>query len=454
MHSPASPSDLLIAKALLDIALVLAMGTMLGRLVHRIRQPVVIGEILAGIALGPSLLGLLPGNATGILFPPDVRTYLQPIAQVGLTLFMFLIGWEFSLAALAKRRHTIVAVSAGSILVPCGLGIALAGLLYPRHASIGTTQISPVTFALFIGTAMSITAFPVLARILTEYGLNGTPVGTIALASAAIGDVIALCLLALISAIATSSGLTELLQMLGLLAAYLIVLIMVVRPVLATLVRRWASTRPAPHLLVLVISAILVSAYATTWIGVHAIFGAFCVGLVMPREPNDVLRAQVRQPVENISVVLLPVFFIVTGLAVDIGTLSRTNMLELAAIIAVACIGKLAGAIVPARTFGLSWRDARTLGILINTRGLTELIVLSVGVQMSVLDDQMFTMMVLMALVTTIMVGPLIRPTDAPIAHHDRTAVSALRGLVPGTRCDDEGRVAGPGVRGRRGLNR
>lgn len=410
MHSPASPFDLIIGKVLLDIALVLVVGAVLGRLLRRLRQPVVIGEILAGIALGPSLLGLLPGNPTDVLFPPEVRPYLQVIAQVGLALFMFLIGWEFNPAALAKRQHMAIAVSTGSIVVSFGLGLGLASLLYTRHDSVGIKHVSPVAFALFIAVAMSITAFPVLARILAERGLTGTRVGSIALVSAAIDDVIAWCLLAFVAAITTASGPGQLLQMLGLLAGYLAVLITVVRPLLAALVRRWACTRRATHLLVLVVAVVLVSAYATTWIGLHAIFGAFCVGLIMPREPMEVLRARVRQPLENTSGVLLPVFFIVTGLGVNIGALSWTNVLELVAIITVACIGKLTGAIVPARALGMSWRDAGTLGILVNTRGLTELIVLSVGVQLAVLDGQMFTMMVLMALVTTAMAGPLIRP--------------------------------------------
>jgi Kef-type K+ transport system membrane component KefB len=415
MESTASSSDLLIATVLLDVAVVLAVGALLGRCVRRLRQPAIIGEILAGILLGPSLLGLLPGNPSAWLFPAEARSYLSVIAQVGLALFMFLIGWEFNPNVLARRRGTAAAVSIGSITISFGMGIALATLLYSRHDVVGVHHVGFVEFALFLGVAMSITAFPVLARILAERGLTGTRVGSIALVSASIDDVVAWCLLALVAAIATAGGPGDLVQMLGLLAVYLIVLVSVVRPVLARLVRRWTGELASPYLLAVVLALVLVSAYATTWIGLHAIFGAFCVGLIMPREPVAVMRELVRRPLENVSEVLLPVFFIVTGLSVDIGGLTLTNCLELVAITLVACTGKLAGAIVPAVSLGMSWREAGVLGVLVNTRGLTELIVLNVGVQLAVLDTQMYTMMVIMALVTTALAGPLIRgPQPAP----------------------------------------
>jgi K+:H+ antiporter len=410
MESPANHSELLIATVLLDIALVLATGALLGRWVRRLRQPAVIGEILAGVALGPSLLGLLPGNPTAALFPVDARPYLSAVAQIGLALFMFLIGWEFNPALLRNHRGTAAAVSIGSITVSFGLGVALATLLYARHDTVGVDHVGFIEFALFLGVAMSITAFPVLARILVERRLTGTRVGSIALVSAAIDDVLAWCLLAVVTAIATTSGPLDLIRMLVLLAVFLTVVQTVVRPFLVFLTRRYATT----YLLVAVVALVFLAAYATTWIGLHAIFGAFCIGLVMPREPAAELRERVHRPLEHVSVVLLPVFFIVTGLGVDIGGLTAANLLELAAIVVVACVGKLVGAIVPAVSLGMSWRDAGTLGILVNTRGLTELVVLSVGLQLGVLDRQMFTMMVLMALVTTALAGPLIRSGGTP----------------------------------------
>jgi Kef-type K+ transport system membrane component KefB len=407
MHSPATHADLLIGTVLLDMALVLAVGALLGRCARRLRQPAVIGEILAGIALGPSLLGFLPGNPSGWIFPTEARPYLSAVAQVGLAVFMFLIGWEFNPALLAERRSTAAAVSIGSIVVSFGLGVALATVLYHRHDTVGVKHVGFVEFALFLGVAMSITAFPVLARILDERGLTGTRVGSIALASAAIDDVLAWSLLALVAAIATASGPGELVQMLVLLAVYLVVLVAVVRPVLAALVRRAGSSA---LLLPVVVALVLASAYATTWIGLHAIFGAFCVGLIMPREPRAELVESLRRPLEHTSVVLLPVFFIVTGLGVNLGALTAGDYLELVAIVVVACVGKLTGAIVPAVSLGVPWRDARTLGIPVNTRGLTELVVLGVGLQLLVLDGRTFSMMVLMALITTALAGPLVKP--------------------------------------------
>jgi Kef-type K+ transport system membrane component KefB len=410
VESPASHSELLIGTVLLDIALVLAAGALLGRWVRRLRQPAVIGEILAGIALGPSLLGLLPGNPTAWLFPAEARPYLSAVAQIGLALFMFLIGWEFDPATLRRHRGTAAAVSIGSITVSFGMGLALATVLYHRHDTVGAGRVGFTEFALFLGVAMSITAFPVLARILAERNLTGTQVGSLALVSAAIDDVLAWCLLALVAAVATASGPLELVRMLILLAVFLALLTTVVRPFLAFMARRHTTT----HLLVAVVVVVFLSAYATTWIGLHAIFGAFCAGLVMPRRPAKELRERVRRPLEHVSMVLLPVFFIVTGLGVDIGGLTAANLLELAAIVLVACAGKLIGAIVPAVSLGMSWRDAGTLGILVNTRGLTELVVLNVGLQLAVLDQQMFTMLVLMALITTALAGPLIRSGATP----------------------------------------
>ncbi|KWV34014.1 cation:proton antiporter [Micromonospora rifamycinica] len=410
MESPANHAELLTATVLLDIALVLAVGTLVGRWVGRLRQPAVIGEVLAGVALGPSLLGLLPGNPTAWLFPAEARPFLSTVAQVGLALFMFLIGWEFDPARLRSHRGTAAAVSIGSIVVSFGLGVALATLLYHRHDAVGVDRVGFTEFALFLGVAMSITAFPVLARILAERGLTGTRVGSIALVSAAIDDVLAWCLLAVVTAIVTASGPLDLVRMLLLLGVFLTVLRVVVRPLLVVMTRRWATT----YLLVTVVATVFLASYATTWIGLHAIFGAFCVGLVMPRQPAAELREQVCRPLEHVSMVLLPVFFIVTGLGVDIGGLTAANLLELAAIVLVACVGKLTGAIVPAVSLGMSWRDAGILGILVNTRGLTELVVLSVGLQLGVLDGQMFTMLVLMALVTTALAGPLIRSGRTP----------------------------------------
>jgi Kef-type K+ transport system membrane component KefB len=390
---------------------------MLGRWVRWLRQPAVIGEILAGTALGPSVLGLLPGNLTGRLFPLEARPYLSAVAQVGLLLFMFLIGWEFDRRLLARRKSMAASVSLSSIAFAFGLGAALATFLYSHHSD---DHVPFLTFALFLGAAMSITAFPVLARILAERRLTNTRVGALALASAAIDDVLAWSLLAFITAIATARDGSDLLQVVVLSAGYVAVMAFVVRPLLAVVVRRLTRERSSPYLVAVVVAGVFLSSYATTWIGIHAIFGAFAFGIVMPREPVEALRERVRQPLDQISLVLLTVFFIVTGLGVDMGGLTVRNYLELAAIILVACAGKMIGAMVPALAFGMPPREVGASGVPMNTRGLTELIVLNLGVSLGVLDPQMFTMMVIMALVTTAMAGPLLRTGRQ--AEHPATA--------------------------------
>jgi Kef-type K+ transport system membrane component KefB len=398
-----------------DIAIVLLVGALLGRLARYLRQPPVVGEIVAGIALGPSLLGLFPGNPTAHIFPTEARPYLSAIAQVGLLVFMFGIGWEFDKRLLNGRRGAAGAVSLSSIALAFGLGIALAATLYSHHDTVKGHHTSFTAFALFMGAAMSITAFPVLARMLTEHRMMNTRVGALALASAAIDDVLAWCLLALVAAIVTSGGVSsDMVQIAILAAVYVAVLALIVRPLFSYLVRKWVGDHVPPLFLLVLVAGLFLSSYATTWIGIHAIFGAFAFGFIMPREPFEVLAEGIKRPFDGISMVLLPVFFIVTGLNVDISSISGRGVVELVAIIAVACAGKLIGAAVPGRLTGMPWREAGTLGLLMNTRGLTELIILNVGVTLGVLDGQMFTMMVLMALVTTALAGPLL--PNAPVA--------------------------------------
>jgi Kef-type K+ transport system membrane component KefB len=409
MKSLAQHSDLVIAAVMADIAIVLLVGAILGRLARYLRQPPVVGEIVAGIALGPSLLGLLPGNPTAHLFPAEARPYLSAIANVGLLIFMFGIGWEFDKRLLKGRSGAAGAVSISSIGLAFGLGVVLATVLYSHHDTVKGHHTSFTAFALFMGAAMSITAFPVLARMLTEHRMMGTRAGALALASAAIDDVLAWCLLALTAAIVTANGASGHMAQIGVLSAvYVALMALVIRPLLAFLTRKWVHDRVPPLYVIVLVAGLFLSSYATTWIGIHAIFGAFAFGFIMPREPFEVLADGVKRPFDGISMVLLPVFFIVTGLNVDISALSGRAVFELVAIILVACAGKMIGATIPGKLTGMPWREAGTLGLLMNTRGLTELIILNVGVSLGVLDAQMFTMMVLMALVTTALAGPLL----------------------------------------------
>jgi Kef-type K+ transport system membrane component KefB len=430
VKSLAQHSDLLVATVMVDIAIVLVVGTILGRSVRHLRQPPVVGEIIAGIALGPSLLGLFPGNPTAHIFPAEARPYLAAIAQVGLLVFMFGIGWEFDKRLLDGRRRAAGAVSISSIALAFGLGIALATLLYSHHDTVKGHHTSFTAFALFMGAAMSITAFPVLARILTEHRMMGTRVGALALASAAVDDVLAWCILALTSAIVTADGAAgHMVQIAILSAIYVAIMALLVRPVLAYLTRAWVTDRVPPSYIIMLVAGFFLSSYATTWIGIHAIFGAFAFGFVMPREPREVLAYGVKRPFDGISMVLLPVFFIVTGLNVDISALSGRGVFELAAIIVIACAGKMIGATIPGRFTGMPWREAGTLGLLMNTRGLTELIILNVGVSLSVLDGQLFTMMVLMALVTTALAGPLL--PNAPASPDELPGLRSARSDEP-----------------------
>jgi Kef-type K+ transport system membrane component KefB len=418
VHSLGSAQENTIATMLAGIAIVLVVGLLFGRLVRRFGQPVVIGEIAAGIALGPSLLGLLPGDLTNRFFPADVRPLLSAVSQVGLVLFMFTMGWEFEKKLIRQHVGLAAGVSISSIFIAFGLGVAAAVILYPHHSTVAGREISFNAFATFMGAAMSVTAFPVLARILTDRKLLGTRVGTLALAAAAIDDVLAWCMLAYVSALVSADGDYGDLMQVGIRSVvYVVAMFYVVRPFLAWIVSRMAARERWHALIMAVVAGTFVSAYTTTWAGIHAIFGAFLFGFIMPREPALALGEHLRRPMDNLAVVLLPVFFIVTGLGVDIGGLTARNYVELALILVVACAGKLIGATLPARWSGFSWKEARTLGLLMNTRGLTELIILNVAVSLGVLDGSMFTMMVIMALVTTVMAGPLLAKRDELYVH-------------------------------------
>ncbi|GIH20646.1 cation:proton antiporter domain-containing protein [Rugosimonospora africana] len=431
----AQNSALLLAETTADVAAVLIVGAILTPPFRRLRQPKVIAEIVAGILLGPSLLGLLPGHLVTRVFPMAVRPNLSAIAQVGILLFMFLVGWELDLAQVRTNRGRVLGISLSSIALPFGTGILLATWLYHNHNAVGAHHVGKLAFCLFVGTAMAITAFPVLARIILEHRLQLTRVGILSLSSAAVGDVLAWCMLALVSAIAASSSPTQLWRVIGYSVLYAAVLWGLVRPLLRLLVKRLTrNDTVSPQLLAVVVGGALVAGYLTNQIGLDAIFGAFTFGLIMPRGSSKFLESQIKIPIEHVTFLLMPIFFIVTGLSVDITRINGSGALELVGIIAVACLGKLVGATGAARVSGVSWKESRIIGLLINTRGLTELIILNAGVSMGVLDNRMFTMMVLMALVTTAMAGPLVprlpyaRPDGEFASMDQESAAPASRG--------------------------
>ncbi|MFG1880083.1 cation:proton antiporter [Sphaerisporangium sp. NPDC049003] len=410
---------------LLDLVIVLAAARLLGWLAKRLGQPPVIGEIVAGILLGPTLFGPWIGDD---LFGPDMRPALTALADVGLILFMFVVGLELDQKLVRGKGKVAASISLGSTVVPFVLGTLLALALAGKHAH-GNT----LAFVLFLGAAMSATAFPVLARILTDREMHRTTLGGLALASAAIIDVLAWTVLAVVVGIASAEAASGQWQVL-LAVPYAAVMFFVVRPLLARLVPAFERAgRLTPGLLSVVLIGLVASAWATEWMHVHFIFGAFLFGAVMPREGAERLNHQILERLEQLTVLLLlPMFFVVSGLNVNLRTLTVSSLGVLAAILAVAIGGKLAGSYLGARLRRVPVRQASALAALLNTRGLTEIVILSVGLQKGVLDPELYSLMVLMALLTTAMTGPLLRRIypDRRIARDIAEAERAALGVT------------------------
>lgn len=391
---------------LLQVLVIVVAARSLGMLFRKIGQPSVIGEMLAGILLGPSLLGWVIPASQDFLFPADSLAPLKMLSQVGIILFMFVVGIELDLGHLREKAHSAVLVSHASIVLPFFLGVTAAFFLYRLLAPEGTGFLP---FALFLGVSMSITAFPVLARILKERELTGTHLGTTAIACAAVDDVTAWCLLAAVVALAKATGLASAAWTIGLSVLFICFMLFVVRPRLARMTR--VATSPwsgSSGLLAAFLVVIFGSALVTEVIGIHALFGAFLAGVCMP--PDPALRQFLRERIETFSsVLLLPLFFAFTGLRTQVGLLNDWQGWALClGVIALAVVGKLGGSMAAARWTGMSWSDSFSLGALMNTRGLVELIVLNIGFDLGILSPRIFAMLVLMALVTTCMTGPLL----------------------------------------------
>lgn len=405
---------------LFDLAVIVVLARLLGAAARRLDQPPVIGEVLAGVLLGPTLFGEAFSAA---LFPLDVRPFLTALANVGVAVFMFVVGLELERTLLRGRGRLAVTVAVSSIVLPFSLGVGLAFYLAANHAAEHR-----LGFLLFIGAAMSVTAFPILARILKDRGMLGTTLGGLALTCAAIDDVLAWCLLAVVVLVTGNGGGDQWLIVLGVL--YVALMLWVVRPLLKRFLK--AGTVIGPGTLGTLLAGVLLSAAATEWIGLHFIFGAFLFGVVVPREGLDVLRHAIVDRVgEFNSALLLPVFFIVAGLKVDLSSLGPAGLVELALVLLVAVAGKFGGAFTGARLHGLPARESAALATLMNTRGLTELIILTVGLELGVLDRPLYSIMVVMAVITTAMAGPLLRviyPSSA--VERDRGPGRARRSAV------------------------
>jgi Kef-type K+ transport system membrane component KefB len=396
------------ATALLAVAVVIVVAQLVGALAERCGQPRVIGEIVGGILLGPSLLGALAPGVESTLFAAPVRGQLHLLGQLGLVLFMFLVGVELNPRLLQGRLPLASRITAVGVLLPLTLGVLLARVLESWQPSLLPGQ-GRLDTALFLGTAMAITAFPVLARILRERDLLRRPVGALALSAAAIDDVVGWSLLAAVVAYSRSGSLQGALPPLLGTALWAVVLLWATRPLRRTLERRHHHHRPMSSLLqTTLFSGALLSAVVTELLGVHAIFGAFLWGLAMPRD--DLLHHWLELRLEAVVLrLLLPLFFAISGLGTNLGSLDRPALWFAAALVLlVAVTGKFAGTWAMARLSGVEPREAQALGWLMNTRGLTELVVLNVGLELGVISTELFTMGVLMALITTAMTGPLL----------------------------------------------
>jgi Kef-type K+ transport system membrane component KefB len=391
---------------LAQIAAILLASRALGLVARAVGQPLVIAEIVAGILLGPSLLGAVWHQGYATLFPASSLPVLQMLSQLGLVLFMFLVGLELDPTLLRGRQRASVLISHASIVVPFLLGIGTAWLL---ESSYKAPTVPFLSFALFCGVALSVTAFPVLARILSERGLMQSRVGAIAIACAAVDDVTAWCLLATVVAIAHANAMTDALWTLGLSALFSGVMVLIARPLFARLGQRLVKpSEPAPTVVVGVLLLLVISAGLTELIGIHALFGAFLFGACLPKRGG--FAKALSEKFESVAVLLLlPLFFAYSGLRTQLGLVSgAAEWAVTAGFIAVATVGKFGGSVIAARITGLRWREASAIGVLMNTRGLMELIVLNVGMDLGVITPTVFTMLVIMALVTTIATTPIL----------------------------------------------
>ena len=399
----------IVILVLVEVLIVIGLSRLVGLGFRSIKQPLVIGEIVAGIMLGPSLFGLVAPHLAVTLFPPETIPFLNVLSQVGLIFFMFLIGLELNPKYLSGQLEVAVLTSHVSILVPFSLGTLLAVILYPL---VSNTSVSFTAFTLFLGAAMSITAFPVLARIITEKNLQGTRLGTLALTCAAVDDVTAWCLLAVAIAVARTGDFAGAIPTIIASIVYIGLMLTVGRWFLKGLAKHYLRAgRLSQLLLAGIYMGVVASALITELIGIHLIFGAFLLGAAMPKN-EDLVRELAVKTEDFVLIFLLPIFFAYSGLKTQIGLLNRPELWLLCALVlGVAIAGKYVGTYVAARVSGISKREASALGWLMNTRGLTELIVLNIGLELGVISPLIFTMLVIMALVTTFMTSPLLEWT-------------------------------------------
>lgn len=398
------------ALLLLQIIVILLFVRLFGWICQKIGQPTVIGEILAGIVLGPSVLGLFFPEVSSVIFPASSIGSIKLLSEIGLVLFMFIVGMELDLKVLKSKVNDSIIISHTCIALIFALGIGLSYFIYPYFTA-ENTQFVP--FALFMGIALSITAFPVLARIVHERGLNKTPLGGMVITTAAIDDITAWCLLAAVIAIAKAGTFISSLYVIGFAVLYVIIMFRLVKPFLQRVADLQTSRNIISKSIIGIFFLVLfISSYATSVIGIHPLFGAFLAGVIMPTNIN--FRKLFVDKIEDISlVVLLPLFFVYTGLNTEIGLLNQSSLWMLCILlIVIATAGKFVGILFSARFVGYDWKSGMILGALMNTRGLMQLVVVNIGLDLGILSPEIFAMMVVMALVTTFMTGPLLNLID------------------------------------------
>lgn len=404
-----------LAILLVQMIVIIVVAKIFGSIFRALRQPPVMGEMVAGITLGPSLLGLLSPDISAFLFPAASMGTLSVLSQLGVVLFMFIVGMELDIEHLRERASAAIMVSHASIVFPFLLGSTLALFIYQTLAPPNT---SFTAFGLFMGIAMSITAFPVLARILTDRGLAKTPLGITAIACASIGDATAWCILPFVIAVVKATGMIDVVFTVGLTILFIVLMLLLVRPWIGRLTNH-LSDNPKRHrlLMAIILAFTLACAWFTETIGIHALFGGFLAGVVMPS--NERVQSFFKDRIEPFSsAALLPLFFVFTGLRTQVGLLNDWNgWLICLVIIAVAIVGKLVGTMLTARWTKMSWRDSYSLGVLMNTRGLIELVVLNIGFDLGILSARIFVMMVIMALATTFMTAPLLSLVERRTKH-------------------------------------
>src|SRR4051794_28321990 len=403
---------------LLDLAVILVAAHAGGALARRAGQPAVIGELAAGVVLGPTILGALPGDPSSALFTADAKPVVSLFGQFGLVLFMFCVGWDLDTGGLRRRSRSAAVVSISSILPPAALGLLLAVHLHPAHDVVRSKPVPFWPFALFTAAAMCVTALPVLARIVRETGLGGSALGTLALSAAALDDLLGWTTVAFALAVVGNGGAWGFAGVVAATVAFIAVMLLVVRRLLA---RRLPAVGP------LVVSLALACAALTDAIGIPPVFGAFVAGLAMPRPAVAPRVAELRGRLAPAVALLAPVYFVNSGMSVDLPGLRASDVGDLFLVLGAACAGKFLGAFGGGRTIGAGPRPAAALGVLMNTRGLIEIVLLTVGRDAGLIDDRLFTMLAVMALVTTAAAPPLLRALRA-----DGT-LAAAPGPLPAT---------------------